>query len=84
MTMATAAPATTSRSRGRALFQEYLGAEFKNVTFADMTVHPGVDFLPDVDIQSYVVTYSVFNSSSVSEQHELTKELKSKKNLINM
>ena len=35
---ATAAPAR------RPLFREYIGAEGQNVTFADVPVHPGVDF----------------------------------------
>ncbi|KAL6847074.1 hypothetical protein ACP4OV_022927 [Aristida adscensionis] len=31
-------------SSGRPLFREYIGAEGLNVTFADVPVHPGVDF----------------------------------------
>ena len=36
-----AAAAITAR---RPLFREYIGAEGQNVTFADVPVHPGVDF----------------------------------------
>ncbi|CAL4905296.1 unnamed protein product [Urochloa decumbens] len=36
--------ATASGVARRPLFREYIGAEFKNVTFADVPVHPGVDF----------------------------------------
>ncbi|KAL6847250.1 hypothetical protein ACP4OV_023103 [Aristida adscensionis] len=40
----------------RPLFREYLGAEFKNVTFADVPVHPGVDFH---FILSFAIDYAV-------------------------
>jgi hypothetical protein len=35
---------TAAKSPGRPLFREYIGAEGTNVTFADVPVHPGVDF----------------------------------------
>ncbi|RLN27744.1 hypothetical protein C2845_PM05G02420 [Panicum miliaceum] len=38
------AAATASASARRPLFREYIGAEGQNVTFADVPVHPGVDF----------------------------------------
>lgn len=36
----------------------------------------------DVDILSYVVPYSVFNSTSTSEQHELTKRVEEQEKLL--
>ncbi|CAN6352287.1 unnamed protein product [Urochloa humidicola] len=41
---AATATATKTVARRRPLFREYIGAEGKNVTFADVPVHPGVDF----------------------------------------
>nr|TKW29476.1 hypothetical protein SEVIR_3G397200v2 [Setaria viridis] len=52
------ATATASASSGarRPLFREYIGAEGKNVTFADVPVHPGVDFH---FILSFAIDYAV-------------------------
>jgi hypothetical protein len=43
-TAAAAASWAAPSSPARPLFREYIGAEGKNVTFADVPVHPGVDF----------------------------------------
>lgn len=53
--------ATAGASRGpRPLFREYIGAEFTNVTFADVPVHPGVDFH---FILSFAIDYAVDNAT---------------------
>ncbi|CAN6356898.1 unnamed protein product [Urochloa humidicola] len=56
---------TTASASGarRPLFREYIGAEFNNVTFSDVPVHPGVDF--DF-ILSFAIDYTPnpFNASA--------------------
>ncbi|KAK3136953.1 hypothetical protein QOZ80_5BG0445560 [Eleusine coracana subsp. coracana] len=53
--------AANSSSRDqRPLFREYIGAEGTNVTFADVPVHPGVDFH---FILSFAIDYAVHNAT---------------------
>ncbi|CAD6267104.1 unnamed protein product [Miscanthus lutarioriparius] len=58
-----AAPSWAPPSSPRPLFREYIGAEGQNVTFADVPVHPGVDFH---FILSFAIDYAAADAANAS------------------
>lgn len=57
----TTAPASSGARRP--LFREYIGAEGKNVTFADVPVHPGIDFH---FILAFAIDYAANDTTNAS------------------